>query len=94
MASFQADTGQIDDAASRMGKVAAALELDYGGVDPSALGFPSAQGALAQFIASWTSGADNLSKGVTSIQKGLSKVASNYSLAEAKNTIRKSPGSQ
>jgi hypothetical protein len=88
---FQADTDQITDAAGQMGAVAGALNLSYGGVDPSGLGFPTAQAALAQFVAAWTDAGSIMNEAVSGVQKGLLNAAGNYSSAETTNTAHYTP---
>ena len=85
MSDFQADTNQIDDAAGRLGGVAGVLKVSYSGANPSALGFPSAEAAVTNFVTAWAVGGEILSRAVTEIQGGLQNAAANYSNAEQTN---------
>jgi uncharacterized protein YukE len=92
MPEFQVDTGQVADAAGRLGGVASALDAAYGGVNFSALGFPSAEAALANFVAAWTSGGAVLARALSDIQRSLATTADNYEHAEQVNSCIAPPG--
>lgn len=82
MPDFRTDTGELTDAAGRLGGVAAALRPDYAGVDPGAFGFASAETAVTDFVSAWTAGGTSLADAVRAIQQGLGRAATNYSRAE------------
>jgi uncharacterized protein YukE len=87
MPDFQADTGQLDDAAGRLRGVAGALQGDYGGVSSGAMGFPSAEAAVTNFVVAWTAGGTNLANALDAVSKGVTQAAGNYSRAEQTNAI-------
>ena len=87
MPAFQADTGQLDDAAGRLRGVAGALHGDYGGANPGAMGFPSAEAAVTNFVVAWTAGGTDLANALAAVAKGVTQAAGNYSRAEQTNSL-------
>lgn len=91
MPDFQVDTAQLHEASGRLDAVARALNPDYAKVDPSALGFPSAMFAAANFDTAWAAGATLVGRAVTVVSQHLGKASVNYETAERNNTCPAPP---